>query len=194
MANHLLIAIATSENPKLSETDQRPQLSGVLNSVVNLFTGTLGRYRRELLDLAENPKSGDLRDRLDRWFQSEKRDRSDWVVLYYTGHANVVGGNLYLLTTDFEPNLYAATAFNLGELSAMVAAERGFRQPRRVLNLLVIVDSCSAGAGTEELTSRFAEVAARASGGSFYLLGTALPLEEADAGAFAKALIEVIDD
>src|SRR5208337_3160363 len=163
-------------------------------SVVNVLTKTLRCYRRELVEVAVNPTSRVLLDRLDRWFQAEERDQSDWVVLYYTGHAKVIDNKLYLLTKDFEPYRYASTAFNLSELSTMVAAERAFGRHRRVGNLWIIVDTCFAGAGTQELPSRFGEIGARTGGGHFYFWGTALPLEEADAGKFTEALVEVIDD
>jgi WD40 repeat protein len=194
MDQHFLIAIATSKNPGLSELEQRPQLSDVLADVVSLFTQTLGGYRRELLDVSENASADELRKRLDSWFAAETRDPSDWVVVYYTGHAKVVGDSLFLLTSNFEPELYAGTAFNFDDLVPIVGAPRGFRKPRRVRNLLVIVDTCFAGAGTQDLASQFAKVIARTGGGSYYLLATAMPLQEADVGAFANALIGVIDE
>jgi hypothetical protein len=48
MAKHLLIAAATSEYPNLAPIDARPQLVGVLDSIVKLFTDRIGGYRREL--------------------------------------------------------------------------------------------------------------------------------------------------
>jgi len=120
MGQHLLIAVATSKYSHLRPEDERPQLDGVLTSVVELFTKTLQKYQLELPAIATNPTSGDLRRELDRWFGDSTRDPSDWIVVYYTGHAEVVGSDsLYLLTSDFEPGQYVGTAFSLRECTCL---------------------------------------------------------------------------
>lgn len=195
MARHILIATATSKYEHLSHQDNRPQLSRVLASIENLFTRKLKCYERVLDDIAENPPSGILRTHLDQWFASTERDPADWVVIYYTGHADVVGADaLYLLTTDFMPNHHVSTAFSLQQFADLVLANRADGTPRQVQNMLLIVDTCFAGKGTLDLTSRLAAAFRKSSGNSFYLLGAALPREEALAGALAKALIDAIDD
>jgi WD40 repeat protein len=197
MARHLLIATATSRYTNLEPKDQRPQLSEVLGSVVKLFTDTLRCYHRELEAIAENPPAETLRKKLDEWFGAPQRDLSDWVVLYYTGHAEVISSgsdSLYLLTSDFQPFQYVGSAFSLQQLADVVLARQDDRQDRRVRNLLVIVDTCFAGEGTAALTSKLSSVFRKSSGSSFYLLGAALPRQEAQAGALAKALIESIED
>jgi WD40 repeat protein len=195
MGRHLLIATATSKYENLKPIDERPQLSSVLASVVKLFTTTLGHYERELGTIAENPPANTLRVSLDEWFSSPERDPSDWVVFYYTGHAEVVGSDsLYLLTSDFRPNQYVGTAFSLQQLADVVLAKRDDQSGRRVRNLLVIIDTCFAGIGIEALTSSLSSAFRRSSGSSFYLLGAALPRQEAQAGALARALIESIEE
>ncbi|MBV8146046.1 MAG: hypothetical protein JO184_13670 [Gammaproteobacteria bacterium] len=112
---HILIAIATSHYPNLPESDQRPQLSAVLASVVDMFTRRIGCYRHVLDEVSDNPPADALRKALDRWFAADERNQSDWVVLYYTGHAQIAGDEtLYLLTSDFVPGQYVGTAFRLG--------------------------------------------------------------------------------
>jgi hypothetical protein len=193
MGKHLLIAAATAEYPNLPARDARPQLVGVLAAVVDLFTSTLGGYERALETIAENPPADVLRKSLDRWFAAPERDPSDWIVFYYTGHAELVGADsLYLLTTDFEPGQYAGTAFSLRQLADVVLAARGDGGRRGVRNLLLIVDTCFAGEGVRDLVSQLSGVFRSSSGGSFYLLGAALPRQEAQAGALAKALIDSI--
>ena len=195
MPRHLLIAAATSSYPHMKPGDQRPQLDAVLASVVKLFTETLGSYRRELEAIAVNPPSDLLRKNLGKWFSAEDRDPADWVVFYYTGHADVVGSDsLYLLTSDFEPGDLIGTAFPMGLLADAVMGSRRNGRPQRVRNLLVIVDTCFGGEGAVELVSRLDDVFRKSSGSSFYMLGAALPRQEAQAGALAKALIESIAD
>jgi len=82
----------------------------------------------------------------------------------------------------------------LANLHYYVLADAGPRRPRRVRNLLVIIDTCFAGKGTIELASQFRRVLWRISGGSIYLLGAALPDEEARAGALAEALTESVQE
>jgi WD40 repeat protein len=190
MARHYLIAAATSTYLNLKPADERPQLPQVLASVVNLFTKTLGCYTRELEAVAENSSADILRKSLNQWFAAAERDPSDWIVLYYTGHAEVVGrDSLYLLTTDFQPpDHYVGTAFDLKQISDLVLTLP------RVRNLLLIIDTCFAGVATAELTSRLSNVFRTSSSGSFYLLGAALPRQEAKAGALAKALIESVEE
>src|ERR1700722_8913261 len=117
MEKHILIAAATSEYANLGPEAQRPELKQVLESVVQLFTGTLKSYRRDLADLGENgenPKKADLEQKLDEWFGNKDRDPSDWVVIYYTGHAKVVApDSLYLLTRETKPASLPSTSFNL---------------------------------------------------------------------------------
>lgn len=193
MGKHLLIAAATSEYPHLTSQEARPQLAGVLASVVDLFTSTLGGYERALETIAANPPADVLRKALDRWFAAPERDPSDWIVFYYTGHAELVGADsLYLLTTDFEPGLYASTAFSLRQLADVVLASRGDGGRRGVRNLLVIVDTCFAGEGVSDLVAQLSTLFRSSSRGSFYLLGAALPRQEAQAGALARALVEAI--
>ena len=96
MEKHILLAFATSEYDS-SEFAERNVLSEVLTSIVDLFTNKLKIYQRELADIGENPNKTDLENRLEDWIASGKSDSSDWVVLYYTGHATVVGNDsLYL--------------------------------------------------------------------------------------------------
>ena len=193
MAQHLLIASATwhYKDPQ----DDRPILSEILKDVVDLFTNKLGVYTRELQEVGENPKASDLLAYLDQWFADPRRDPDDWIVFYYTGHAEIVGADsLYLLTTDFVDGRHASTAFNFTNFADIVLAPSAQGRTRRVRNLLVILDTCFAGQGVIDLSSQLAVAFRRSSGGSFYLLGSALSRQEALAGALAKALIAAIED
>lgn len=195
MGQHLLIAAATSKYSHLKPEDERPQLVAVLASIVDLFTEKLQKYHRELTTIASNPTAEDLRKTLDQWFGDSSRDPSDWIVVYYTGHAEIVGtDSLYLLTSDFQPGQYVGTAFSLQQFADLILAERSDGSPRRVQNLLVIMDTCFSGNGTGDLAARLRSIFRRSSDSRFYLLGAALPRQEAQAGALADALINTIDE
>jgi WD40 repeat protein len=195
MTQHLLIAAATSKYSHLKPEDERPQLVEVLTSVVDLFTATLRRYQRELTEIANNPTAEDLRKELDLWFGDPLRDPSDWIVVYYTGHAEVVGADsLYLLTSDFQPSQYVGTAFSLQQFADLILTERRGGGPRRIRNLLLIMDTCFSGKGTGDLAARLGSVFRKSSDSRFYLLGAALPRQEAQAGALADSLIKAIEE
>jgi hypothetical protein len=85
MGRKLLIASGTARYDELPPDLQRPQLTGVVESLARLFTGELG-YERVLHEISADPTADDLIKKLDLWFASSERDRSDWVVFYYTGH------------------------------------------------------------------------------------------------------------
>ena len=191
MAQRLLIASATFDYPNLPASDNRQQLMEVLDSVVDLFTNTL-HYKRELEAISNNPPKQIFGEKLEEWFASPDRDPADWVVFYYTGHAEVPTENsLYLITTDFRPPLYS-TAFSLDQLAIYVRAPRAPGVPRRTKNLLVIIDSCFAGEGVADLADRLTQSFQKSSGSQFYMLGAALPNQEAKAGALAKALVAAV--
>jgi len=195
MGQHRLIAIGTSKYEHLGAAEQRPQLEAVVNRIASLFTDTLKVYRRELGEVALNPGAAKLREALDGWFAAEDRDPADWVVLYYTGHAEVVREHsLYLLTSDFRPPQHVATAFSFDQLADMIGGDLGPGRPRQVANLLLIVDTCFAGQAVQTLATQLVHILSRTGGRSFYVLGAALPSEEAQAGALARAMVEAIEE
>ena len=197
MENHILLAFATSEynNGAYSKDFQRPVLSQVLTSIVDLFTNKLKTYRHDLADIAKNPSKADLSTRLNGWFADQQRDSSDWVVLYYTGHATVVGADsLYLLTRDTDPDTLPISAFSVKQLPDMILYERHPGRPRRPGRMLIILDACFAGTAAVEFAAQFQKMLFLYSQNQIYLLSATLPNEEAQAGALAKALIESIEE
>src|ERR1039458_4449124 len=99
MGKKILIAAGTAHYDHLPADLQRPGLTKVVESVAGLFTGDLG-YTRVLEEISNDPTSSDLVRALDRWFASPDREGSDWVVFYYTGHGELDGDSLVLLTRD----------------------------------------------------------------------------------------------
>lgn len=194
MGKKLLIAIGTGHYDKLPQYMQRPQLKKVVDSITQLFTGCLG-YNRVLEEIGTDPTSQELSNTIDRWFASNERDRSDWVVFYYTGHGELVGSDrLYLLTKDYESGL-PSTAFSVSQLGDMLIGRNAFGENRRVQHFLLILDTCHSGAGAVELSRDISKLFYQGLNGSmFYVLAAALPNEEAMAGALARALISSLED
>ncbi len=195
MERYSLIAIATSRYENLGDEDQRPQLIQVCERVVDLFVSKLGRYRRKLVSLSDSPTADQMRRELDEWFALPEHDESEWIVFYYTGHAEVAGsGSLFLLTTDFKPPSYVGTAFEAKQLADIVLAAGLSGTRRGIENVLFIIDTCFAGEAGRELAVELGSAFLSLSRGIFYLIGASLPLEEANAGAFAEAFISAIEE
>ena len=187
---HLLIATATASYEHLKKGDQRPQLEEVLASIVELFTVRLGAthasFRRSQRISARGYVTQDAR----RVVRVGAARPADWVVLYYTGHADVVGSDFALPPhAGLRALSYVGSAFKLDELADMLLAPRAPGEPRRVQNLLLIIDTCFAGRAAPKLTAQLANIFQRSLRGAFYVLSAGLPREEAQAGALARALI-----
>jgi WD40 repeat protein len=194
MGKKLIIAVGTSRYDHLPPDLQRPQLNGVVDSVVGLFTGKLG-YERVLEDISSDPASDQLSTKLDRWFASSERDSSDWVVFYYTGHGELVSADkLYLLTRNYESGL-TTTALSVQELGSMLIGKDASGENRKVRRCLLILDTCHSGAGALGLAHEIGKLFSEgANGGMFYVLAAAFPREEAWAGALAGALLHSLED
>jgi WD40 repeat protein len=195
MGKKLLISIGTALYDNLPEDMQRPQLEKVVDSITQLFTGSLG-YDRVLEEVGTNPTSNELSKTLDKWFSSRDRDPSDWIVLYYTGHGELSETKtLYLLTRDYESELLSSTAFCVSQLGDMLIGRDAFGKNRRVQHFLLILDTCHSGQGALEFSQKIRNLFEDGiSGRMFYVLAAAFPNEEAIPGKFATALIESLND
>ena len=195
MARKFLIAAGTGKYDHLPSDLQRPTLKTVVDSIATLFTEKLG-YERVLLDVSTDPTSDEFRIRLDDWFGSNERNNSDWVVLYYTGHGELVGtDSLYLLTKDYVNGRLVGTAFSINQLGEMLIGTDAGGETRRVRRFLAIIDTCHAGAGAFDLSRKISKLFSQGSNyGMFYALAAAFPNEEALTGALANALIDSLQD
>jgi WD40 repeat protein len=195
MSSRLFIAAGTAQYDHLAENMQRPALRDVVRNVTELFTAQLG-YAQALPEISHDPTSHELRKRLDAWLGSKDRDRSDWVVFYYTGHGELVGTDaLYLLTKDFESGFHTSTAFPVAQLGDMLNGRRAGGANRRVRRFLLILDTCHSGAGVFELSKKLSSLFFQGlTDGMFYVLAAAFPNEEAMSGALANALITSLQD
>jgi WD40 repeat protein len=193
MGKKLLIASGTARYDHLPEDMQRPQLKGVVEDVIRLFTGALG-YERVLEEIGADPTSVELVGHLDKWFASADRERSEWVVFYYTGHGDLDGDSLVLLTRDSEDGLAASTGVSAEKLGQILMTRAAAGERRRIKNCLLILDTCHAGAGSFDIIGKLRRFFDEGDPGRFYILAAALPREEAMAGALARAIIESIND
>ncbi|MCC5612359.1 caspase family protein, partial [Nostoc sp. CHAB 5834] len=194
MSQKFLISACTSKYDHLEQDQQRPLLYHVVSAINQLFTQKLG-YKQELDELNGNPTANDLRVKLDKWFASDERQVDDWVVLYYTGHGELIGSDaLYFLTREFESGFITSTAFPVSQLGEMIISPKANGENRLVRRLLLILDTCHSGVGGFELSRKLSSLFSQGINGSmFYILAAAFPNEEAMSGALANALIEALE-
>jgi len=194
MSRRILISVGTSKYDYLPEDQQRPKLNDVVSSISKTFTKKLG-YSEDLKELRKNPTSIQLRNKLDQWLSSKERNCSDWIVLYYTGHGELVDDNLFLLTRDYKSGLHSSTAFQVDQLGKMIAGRDSSGEYRRTRRFLLILDTCYSGTGVFEIINKLSSQFSKGINDSmFYILSASFPNEEAMAGGLAKALLNVLED
>jgi hypothetical protein len=194
MAKRILIAVGTAHYDNLPADLQRPQLKQVVDSVAALFTNKLG-YERALEEISTDPTSTQLSSRLDQWAASSQRDGSDWIVFYYTGHSELIGDSLFLLTKDSEVSVLQSTAVNVETLTDILIARNASGENRKVKRCLFILDTSYSGAGALGLHNRISKLFPEGvRDGMFYVLAAAFPREESRSGALAQALIQSLED
>ncbi|MDT0331445.1 WD40 repeat domain-containing protein [Nocardiopsis lambiniae] len=189
----LLLTTAVSRYLHAPEWD-RPELIDAQQSIVSLFTETLGYEHVDVL--GNNPTTNKLRQRLNTFIRSPERHEEDLIVVYISCHGEVVEstGEHVLLVGDTDPE-------DLNDPENTIATAdlaKVLLDGTRVRNLLLLLDTCHSGQGARDLVAAAAQRMdrwwGRRSGGGFVMMHSAQPFEQAEAGAFPRLLIEAVDD
>ncbi|GAB3744435.1 hypothetical protein GCM10027598_79010 [Amycolatopsis oliviviridis] len=107
-------------------------------------------YREVLPDLASVP-GREVPHRIETWAHETRLGAEDIVVVYFAGHAEKNAERHHLLCADYEPGRWT-TALPSEELARPLVGH-AFR------NLLVVLDTCYAGAGGGEVAAMAADLA-----------------------------------
>lgn len=187
-ANRYFIAIGTADYDHLPHDAQLPSVRDDLARMVQLFINELG-YKQALNDLYLNPEHEQLRKGLSRWMRDKTRTAEDIVVIYYAGHGEIEGDRHYLCTRDSEQGYLLDSALPSEDLARML-----IESP--IQQLLVILDTCHAGAGIGNFADLFYKISAPfkvddSSAAGIYLIAAVGPKQEAT-GIFAQAFIEAV--
>ena len=185
-----LIAAGTADY-KFQPDLNLPSVAVDLGRIVDLFVSKLG-YERVLLGLGENPESGYFGERLGKWLSDPDRKKTDQVVLYYSGHGVVVGGEHYLKMTNSDDRNIPTTAFLTSTLGRMLAGTR-------IRQLMVILDTCHAAAGGNDFQAIAQKFVSSLSVTDttprcFYALAAARPRGEASQSVFSEAFVRAAEE
>ncbi|MGD0068605.1 MAG: caspase family protein, partial [Streptosporangiaceae bacterium] len=147
--SRFLLTCAITHYERCAEWD-REELRGDVARMVALFCGDFlpeaGRYTHADV-LGESPTSVELRDRLRDFCLSADRHPDDHVIVYLTGHGEVLDdGDFVVLTTDTNPSDLLNRTVPAGEIVRLALANT------RVRRLLLLLDTCYAGRGGEDMT------------------------------------------
>ncbi|MCX5379800.1 caspase family protein [Streptomyces sp. NBC_00091] len=173
----------------LPPEDQLDSVPPDIRATASLFADF--GYECVLSGLGEYDGAEQLRQKLSHWSADTKLSDDDVVVVYFAGHGAVEERDRhYLLCWDTRDTDLAATALATEDL-VRILCKGGLR------HLLLILDTCSAGAGTAEASAAalqtiiYRGAAADASAGLWFL-ASARRKELALDGAFVSVLGEAI--
>ncbi|MBR8641805.1 caspase family protein [Streptomyces tuirus] len=142
-------------------------------------------YEPALAEVSANPTADALRRGIDRWAAGTDLGPRDVVVLYFAGHGAKAPDRHYLLCADTEPGLWSSALASEDLCRPLMYSPLG--------HLLVIVDTCYAGAGATDLATLAAELATTQRGAAGrWLLASARGKEQARENAFVDALSDVL--
>lgn len=185
-----LVAIGVPSCPHIDLPDL-PLVENDLQIMTDLLADQ--GYQRVLADEIElGASSATLRYKLGDWFTDEARSENDYVVVYFAGHGDLDNNRFKehcLLTSDAVPGKMH-TVFPTADLAKTFFG--GKVQPK---NLLLILDTCFAGAGASgTLLSALDRPVLPDGGAGFWVIATTRHNSLAIDGAFTAAFQAVLCD
>ncbi|XVS61857.1 NACHT and WD repeat domain-containing protein [Actinosynnema sp. CA-299493] len=188
----LLVATAVTSHRHQPEWD-RPELAQARREVIELFTGRFGY--RHLSELGLDPTRQQLIAGLEEVCSPLAADpigELDMLAVYITCHGHVLDdtGEHVLVTSDTHPE-HLGAAVTTADLTA------GMLRGTKVRRLLLMLDTCQAGRGGNELAaaalSRLTDTWGRQPGAGMAVIVSAQPSEEAATGVFPRLLRQAVD-
>jgi uncharacterized caspase-like protein len=156
-----------------------PGVAGDLQRMEKAFA----RLDYDLIESVSNPSSGELRAAVRGRMDGAALGHGDALVLYYSGHGLVVGGDHYLCPKGFDRDEVAATGIKTRDLVELVTRRR--RRPGR---FWLILDCCQAGGVLEDgLLTTLAE-----GGTDAFVLAASGSWGPAQDGVFSRAFCTAI--
>jgi hypothetical protein len=186
-----LIAAGAAIYEHLPPEVQLPSVEGDLEAICDLFESL--NAVRVLGDVSQNVRQREFEEHLHRWLRQRGRTSTDALIFYYSGHgADGEDGRHYLYATDTEEDFLATTAIQTEKIVELLAGSK-------LRHLLVLLDTCYAGQGGEDLVAAALRAARRKTENShtrdeagLWFIAASRRREEAEEGAFVQALVSAI--
>jgi hypothetical protein len=165
-----------------------------IDTIVEVLCKPTFGYERVLADVSFNPSPPKFLKRLTKWARSPERTDDDVAILYYTGHGVPQADRLLLVARSTERHgdaLEERTAIAAEELVQALAGPSS-----RVRRSLILLDTCHAGQGAEEILQRVPSLSrehALDDRPDVLVVAAALPTEEAAQLVFAKSLVAAVE-
>lgn len=157
-------------------------LPGVAGDVARM-SRAFSRLGYAVAGAPPNPSAAELRLALGGWLEATNLQRSDGLVLYFSGHGLFAGGDHYLCPRGVDLDLIAATGLKASDLVDLVVRRRS--RPGR---FWLILDCCQAGGALDDgLLGAVAAAEADA-----FVLAAGTPWDQARDGQFSRAFCAAI--
>ncbi|MFE5669392.1 caspase family protein [Streptomyces niveus] len=188
MSRRYFIALGSGRYRHLPEEEQLPSVSADVRATAALFA-SFG-YELVLPGLGEYDGAEQVRQKLSHWSEDTGLTSDDVVVVYFAGHGSVAERDRhYLLCWDSRDEDLATTGLATEDLVRILC--RG-----NLRHLLLILDTCAAGAGGAEASAvalrSIAYRNAHADSTGLWFLASARRKDIAEDGAFVAALGEAV--
>ncbi|MFD5817809.1 caspase family protein, partial [Streptomyces sp. NPDC127038] len=142
-------------------------------------------YAVVLPELAADPGK-DLAERIEDWVLDTDLGPQDAVIVYFAGHGAKATDRHYLLCADSRPGRYTTALASEDLCRPLMASPVG--------HLLVVLDTCYAGAGTEDIARLAAELASSQRGtAGRWMMAAARGKERARENAFVDAMAHILE-
>ncbi|QPF89500.1 caspase family protein [Bradyrhizobium commune] len=174
----LLIAAGTAQFRELADLNL-PLVPQELDRISHSLA-SLG-YDRQQRASSLDPSKTQIQKALEDLRNDSRAD--DLIVVYYTGHGVRDNERFYLLVHDSIDSDYDTTALPAEDLARLLTKNSKASQ------IMVMLDTCYAGAGAAEFSQIVHDLAGKTGGGpSVFVMAAARPKQEAQQGAFSAAL------
>ncbi|MGV9455129.1 caspase family protein [Streptomyces sp. NPDC003635] len=190
MGRRFFVALGIGRYRNMSADEQLRKVPSDVRATRELFEG-LG-YRSVLPGLGEYDGAEQVRQKLRHWSADTCLQRDDVVAVYFAGHGLVEDRDRhYLLCWDSHDADAATTALATEDLVRILC--RG-----ELRHLLLILDTCSGGAGSAEAAGVALQSIAHRHGGTgsssgLWFLASARRKDVAEDGRFVSALRRAVD-
>ncbi|MEU4253210.1 hypothetical protein AB0F15_38020 [Amycolatopsis sp. NPDC026612] len=182
----MLIATGTTSYPHRPDLGGRPELADEVERVKAMLTAADGGFGYETAPgFKTGMRAGELKQRIRATVARGDFGADDFLIFYYTGHGEIDESGEFVLPLSDTTDDLVGTGLSVSELA------RWFLVETRVQKLLVILDTCYAGAAGKDFAKHSIDALGRLRGVAqrphFAIISATRPLQQALPGTFTQA-------